>query len=176
MKPPKWYNLTYAYIWHPLRGMALSGTIFMIIAVSTERFRSVCCPMEHQIVCNSFFDNSFNFCTYYYTFLIKCMLKFIHIQYILKSPFKYVATVVSAAIFSKLHRFLQFELNEEKNNYRLGNLMKNPTYIRFNAYWEEMAVTGFIPLFILIYLNLKIYLEVRVSSSFPYKRIGFKSM
>ena len=108
--------------------------------------------------------------------MICCIFKFKLIQCVLQSPFKYVATVVSAAIFSKLHRFLQFELNEDKNNYRLGNLMKNPTYIRFNAYWEEMAVTGFIPLFILIYLNLKIYLEVRVSSSFPYKRIGFKSM
>ena len=99
------------------------------------------------------------------------MLKFIHIQYILKSPFKYVATVVSAAIFSKLHRFLQFKLNEDKNNYRLGNLMKTPTYIRFNAYWEEIAVTGVIPLFILIYLNLKIYLKVSVSSTFPNKTI-----
>ena len=104
------------------------------------------------------------------------MLKFIHIQYILKSPFKYVATVVSAAIFSKLHRFLQFKLNEDKNNYRLGNLMKTPTYIRFNAYWEEIAVTGVIPLFILIYLNLKIYLKVSVSNTFTNKTIRSISM
>ena len=80
---------------------------------------------------------------------------------IFQSPFKYVATVVSVSFVSKIHRFLQFELNEDRNNYKLSKLMGNPAYIRFNAYWEEIAVTGFIPLFILIYLNLKIYLKVR---------------
>ena len=78
------------------------------------------------------------------------------------SPLKYIATVVSASIVSKVHRFFQFELTEDGKSYQLGKLMENPTYIRFNAYWDEMAVSGFIPLFILIYLNLKIYLEVRV--------------
>ena len=89
-----------------------------------------------------------------------CNYKMKHILWLLQSPFKYIATVVSASIVSKIHRFFQFELNNDGKNYRLGKLMENPAYIRFNAYWDEMAVSGFIPLLILIYLNLKIYLEV----------------
>ena len=47
---PEWYEKTYPFIWHPLKGILLSGTIFMTLAVSTERFRSFCSPMEPKIV------------------------------------------------------------------------------------------------------------------------------
>ena len=47
---PEWYEKTYPNIWHPLKGISLSGTIFMTLAVSTERFRSVCSPMKLKIV------------------------------------------------------------------------------------------------------------------------------
>ena len=47
---PEWYEQTYPIIWHPLKGISLSGTIFMTLAVSTERFRSVCSPMKLKIV------------------------------------------------------------------------------------------------------------------------------
>ena len=47
---PEWYEKTYPMIWHPLKGISLSGTIFMTLAVSTERFRSLCSPMKQKIV------------------------------------------------------------------------------------------------------------------------------
>ena len=52
MSPPEWYNKTFPYIWHPLKGMSLSATIFMVIAVSAERFRAVCYPMSRHHVSN----------------------------------------------------------------------------------------------------------------------------
>ena len=52
MSPPEWYNKTFPYIWHPLKGMSLSATIFMVIAVSAERFRAVCHPMSRHHVSN----------------------------------------------------------------------------------------------------------------------------
>ena len=52
MSPPDWYNKTFPYIWHPLKGMSLSATIFMVIAVSAERFRAVCHPMSRHHVSN----------------------------------------------------------------------------------------------------------------------------
>ena len=67
---------------------------------------------------------------------------------------------MSASVLSRAHRFFQFKLSEDGKTYELGKLMESPTYLRFNAYWDEMAVSGFIPLFVLIYLNVKIYLEV----------------
>ena len=50
MAPPEWYNRTYPYIWHPVKGIALSITIFMVVAVSAERFRAVCHPFSRQYV------------------------------------------------------------------------------------------------------------------------------
>ena len=49
-QPPEWYNKTYPYIWHPLKGISLSATIFMVISVSAERFRAVCHPMSRKHV------------------------------------------------------------------------------------------------------------------------------
>ena len=45
-----WYNKTYPYIWHPIKGMTLSATIFMVVAVSAERFRAVCYPLSRHHV------------------------------------------------------------------------------------------------------------------------------
>ena len=49
-QPPEWYNKTYPYIWHPLKGISLSATIFMVVSVSAERFRAVCHPMSRRHV------------------------------------------------------------------------------------------------------------------------------
>ena len=49
-QPPEWYNKTYPYIWHPLKGISLSATIFIVVAVSAERFRAVCQPMSRKHV------------------------------------------------------------------------------------------------------------------------------
>ena len=50
MKPPEWYNKTYPYVWHPIKGISLSATIFMVVAVSAERFRAVCHPFSRHHV------------------------------------------------------------------------------------------------------------------------------
>ena len=49
-QPHEWYNKTYPYIWHPLKGISLSATIFMVVSVSAERFRAVCHPMSRKHV------------------------------------------------------------------------------------------------------------------------------
>ena len=54
MKPPEWYNKTYPYVWHPIKGISLSATIFMVVAVSAERFRAVCHPFSrHHVSINN---------------------------------------------------------------------------------------------------------------------------
>ncbi len=47
---PLWFKLSYPYLWHPLKGMVHSATIFMIVAVSAERFRAVCHPLARRQV------------------------------------------------------------------------------------------------------------------------------
>ena len=60
----------------------------------------------------------------------------------------------------KIPRFFHFQLNEDGSDYVTTHLMENTTYIWTNAYWDDLMVTGFVPLLILIYFNFRIYLRV----------------
>ena len=70
--------------------------------------------------------------------------------------------VISAAVLSKIPRFFHFKLTSVDGviDYETTYLMEDPTYIWFTAYWDDLLVTGFVPFFILIYLNARIYLKV----------------
>ncbi|TRY77004.1 hypothetical protein TCAL_02696 [Tigriopus californicus] len=45
---PTWYKLCYPYLVHPLKGIVQTATIFMIVAVSAERYKAVCHPLSHR--------------------------------------------------------------------------------------------------------------------------------
>ena len=61
---------------------------------------------------------------------------------------------------TKLPRFFQFELKDDGSDYKISEMMGDPIYIRFTSYWDDILVTGFIPLLLLMYFNLKLYLKV----------------
>ena len=70
--------------------------------------------------------------------------------------------VISAAVTLKIPRFFHFKLTYDNGvvNYETTELMEDPTYIWFTAYWDDLLATGLFPFLILIYLNTKIYLKV----------------
>ena len=39
-------------------------------------------------------------------------------------------------------------------------IIEDPDYIRFSSYWDDLFTTGFLPLAISMFFNLKIYLKV----------------
>ncbi len=45
---PQWYVRSYPYFWYPARAMIRNGTIFMLVAVSAERYRAVCHPLSKR--------------------------------------------------------------------------------------------------------------------------------
>lgn len=61
-------------------------------------------------------------------------------------------------------RFFEIRLNKSKDYYWTTNLMENPIYVRMNSYWVDIFATGLLPLASLCYMNLKIFLKIRVSS------------
>ena len=48
---PIWFRKTYPYIWHPFKGIITTLTIYMMLAVSAERFRAICYPLSKRHVC-----------------------------------------------------------------------------------------------------------------------------
>ena len=47
---PLWFKMSYPYFWHPIKGMVKNGTIFMVVAVSAERYRAICHPLRKRQV------------------------------------------------------------------------------------------------------------------------------
>ena len=52
---PNWYILAYPYFIHPIRGIIQTAAIFMVVAVATERYRSVI------LICDKKQANRFSF-------------------------------------------------------------------------------------------------------------------
>ena len=70
--------------------------------------------------------------------------------------------VVITSVILKLPRFFQFQLItvDGETDYWTTSIMEDPVYIRFSSYWDDLITTGFLPLAILIFFNLRIYLKV----------------
>ena len=57
---PLWFRVSYPFFWHPIKGILLSATIFMVIAVSAERFRAICYPFSDRHVSYVLVFSAFN--------------------------------------------------------------------------------------------------------------------
>ena len=72
--------------------------------------------------------------------------------------------MIVTSVVLKLPRFLSFKLITidaiNVTEYWTTSIMEDPDYIRFSSYWDDLIVTGFLPLILIIYFNLRIYLEV----------------
>ena len=73
-----------------------------------------------------------------------------------------MSMVIFTSVALKLPRFLHFKTVTigGRPEYWTTPIMDDPVYIRFSSYWDDLIVTGFLPLILIIYFNLKIYLEV----------------
>ena len=43
---PLWYRLTYPHLFHPMNGIIESLSIFLVVAISAERYRAICRPLS----------------------------------------------------------------------------------------------------------------------------------
>ncbi len=122
---PFWYKVSYPFFWHPVKGMVQSGAIFMVVAVSAERYRAVCQPFSKRQACH-----------------------------------KFVLFVLALAVVKNIPRYTQFQLIQDKTEYWTSPIMEDPDYIRFSSYWDEIFISGIVPLVSLVFFNTRIYLKV----------------
>lgn len=45
---PHWYRVAYPYVLHPLRGIIETATVYMVVAISADRFRAICHPLSER--------------------------------------------------------------------------------------------------------------------------------
>ena len=50
---PDWYKISYPYFWHPWKGIIVTVTIYLLVAISAERYRAVCHPLSRRHVSTS---------------------------------------------------------------------------------------------------------------------------
>ena len=46
--------------------------------------------------------------------------------------------------------------------------MENPDYVQFSSYWNDIIVTGLLPLILLCYMNLRVFVKIKVSIYQPF--------
>ena len=56
---PDWFIMMYPYFWYPFRGIIVTVTIYMMLAISAERFRAVCYPLSKRHVSKSDTEDKF---------------------------------------------------------------------------------------------------------------------
>ena len=86
-----------------------------------------------------------------------------------QAHYKYIIVVLLISIGVRVPRFFEFQLVRLENetiDYDTTNLSEDPMYVQFNAYWNELLVTGLLPLISLVIMNFRIYLKIRASSNF----------
>ena len=102
--------------------------IYMVVAVSTERYRAVCHPLMRR-----------------------------------QAYYKYIIIVVILSITIEFPRFFEMKLINDNSAYWTTDLMENPDYVLFSSYWNDIIVTGLLPLVLLCYLNLRVFIKIKVS-------------
>ena len=49
---PYWFKISNPYFWHPFKGIIVTVTIYLMVAISAERFRAICYPLSKRQVRN----------------------------------------------------------------------------------------------------------------------------
>lgn len=72
---PYWFRVSFPAFWHPFKGIIVTITIYMVVAVSAERFRAVCYPLSKRHVSSYIYINYlYIFINYIFYHLTRCFI------------------------------------------------------------------------------------------------------
>jgi len=141
------YKYLYPSIIHPAKGIIQALTIYMVVAVSAERYKAVCHPLSYR-------HGAYKF-----------ILLVVAVSIGLKTP----------RFFQFKLDYYHPENSSSKINvdYVTTDLNENPTYIQFSSYWDDIFSCGVLPLLLLVFFNLQMILKIRASNKFGnYRFVG----
>jgi len=98
----------------------------------------------------------------------------IHVMSNRHSFYKYILVVLAFAVTLEFPRFFEMRIDKVNHDmqYVTTDIMENPYYVQFNSYWNELFVTGFVPLFTLCYMNLKMFFKIKDSSKYTLRFVA----
>ncbi|TRY73942.1 hypothetical protein TCAL_11824 [Tigriopus californicus] len=138
---PVWFKLLFPYFLWPLGNIAITASVLMVVAVSTERFLAICRPLQYKPS------------PIFYVTLV--ML---------------ISMAVNTGRFLEFELVLPIHNGSSdasgEYNFKQTELMADERYIVFSRYWNEIVVMGILPLLGLILLNYGIYTKIRKSNKF----------
>nr|XP_040569928.1 FMRFamide receptor-like [Lepeophtheirus salmonis] len=138
---PPWFKILFPYFLWPFGHIAITASVLMVVAVSAERYLAICRPLQYKP------SPSF------YVFLVM-----------------FISFSVNAGKFLEYRWYDYFDkvTNTTTLYADITTLMKNEHYVIFSK-WQEIVLTGILPLLALIILNYGIYAKIRKSTKFRKK-------
>ncbi|XP_040572688.2 G-protein coupled receptor daf-37 [Lepeophtheirus salmonis] len=133
------YLEIFAYGLYPLYKISMSGSIFMTVAISGERYFAIHYPLDYS--------RSMNEANAVRNRWIKYVIPVIFLSILFNSSSFFEITVSQRNATSKPHM-------------SVTPLRKNVFYINYN-YWSRLILHGVLPLFMLFYFNFKIFYDIR---------------
>lgn len=138
---PVWFKLLFPYFLWPLGNIAITASVLMVVAVSTERFLAICRPLQYKPS------------PIFYVTLVMLISVAVNTGRFLE--FELVSSVENGSSEAV-----------GEYNFKQTDLMADERYIVFSRYWNEIVVMGILPLLGLILLNYGIYTKIRKSNKF----------
>eukprot|EP00093_Oithona_nana_P006238 06238.XXX_21480_19025_1 [CDS] Oithona nana genome sequencing. len=138
--------ILFPYLLYPGKELAMTGSIFMIVAIALERYVAVHNPIDYKQATND-------------------------ASAIRRRLAKYLLPVIFSSVLFNIPKFFEgsygyhFELDENGFNksiahIKVTDMRAHPIY-SYYANWSQSLVQGFIPAVLLMYFNTKIYLDIR---------------
>ena len=145
---PQWFVLLFPHVLWPAGNIAITASVLMVVAVSTERYLAICRPLQYKP------SPSF-----YVLFVLL------------------VAVTVNSGRFLEytlVERPHPDGGNATVYMYDYSDFMRDSRYVRLSRYWNEISVIGLAPLFALSILNYRIYAQIRSSTKFRMQKATVK--
>ena len=141
--------ILFPYFLYPVNQVAISGSIFMTVAIAWERYVAVHYPLDYNQAMND-------------------------VNAIRKRLLKYVGPCLALSVFFNIPKFFEakveympqnrtnpeLDFQEFRAELHVAALRTHPIYSAYNN-WSRLIVLGIIPFTLLVFFNTRIYEDIR---------------
>ena len=145
----RWHIALFPHVLYPFNQVAITGSIFMTVAIAWERYVAVHYPLDYNQAMN---DS----------------------HAVRKRLVKYVGPVFALALLFNVVKFLEADVewtpvvvgNDSSSpmvyyepSLAVAEMRTHPVYTAYNN-WSRLLVLGIVPFFLLVFFNTKIYNDI----------------